>query len=150
MILRKIILVCACLALTSLAYAQMAPRSVKPEDLEKYWVMMKSSIEGNAPLGGKNMDQSGCAAVSFIVEGNGRASNITIEKVEPAGGLGELAASIAKNLEFEPTISNAGRDRVFSSLIFPFNLPADPEARQMIMAKCVIPARRWDPKRQKN
>jgi outer membrane biosynthesis protein TonB len=93
------------------------------------------------------MDQSGCAAVSFIVERNGRTSNITVEKVEPAGGLGELAASIASNLEFEPTIINAGRDRVFSSLIFPFNLPPDPEARTIIMQRCVIPARKWGAKK---
>ena len=129
MALRTLSLLITCLVLTSLAFAQKVPRSVKPEDLEKYWVMMKSSVEGNAPLGGKNMEQSGCAAVSFIVEGNGRTSNITIEKVEPPGGLGELAASIASHLEFEPTIINAGRDRVFSSLIFPFNLPPDPEGK---------------------
>lgn len=135
------------LVLAPLALAQKVPRSVKPEDLEKYWVLMKSSVQGDAPLGGKNMDQSGCVAVSFIVEGNGRASNITIEKVEPSGDLGKLAASIAAHIEFEPTIINAGRDRVFSSLIFPFNLPTDPEGRQAIMEKCVIPARRWDPKR---
>ncbi len=147
MFLRKMILAIGCVALASHAIAQKVPRSVKPEDLEKYWVMMKDSVEGNAPLGGKNMDQSGCAAVSFIVEGNGRTSNITIEKVEPPGGLGELAASIASNLQFEPTITNAGRDRVFSSLIFPFNLPADPEARKAIMQRCVIPARRWGAKR---
>ena len=134
------------LALAPLAFAQKVPRSVKPEDLEKYWVLMKASVEGNAPLGGKNMDQSGCAAVSFIVEGNGRTSNITVEKVEPPGGLGDLAKSIAEHIEFEPTISNAGRDRVFSSLIFPFNLPEDADARQAIMQKCVIPARRWGAK----
>ena len=150
MFLRKLILLLACVAFASHAFAQMTPRSVKPEDLEKYWVLMKSSVQGDAPLGGKNMDQSGCAAVSFIVEGNGRASNITIEKVEPPGGLGELAKSIAAHIEFEPTISNAGRDRVFSSLIFPFNLPEDPDARQAVMEKCVIPARRWSAKKPKN
>ena len=146
MTMRILALVVTCLALASHAFAQKVPRSVSPEALEKYWVLMKSSVEGNAPLGGKNMDQSGCAAVSFIVEKNGRASDITVEKVEPPGGLGELAASIASNLEFEPTISNAGRDRVFSSLIFPFNLPGDPEARKIIMERCVIPARAWKPK----
>jgi hypothetical protein len=147
MALRLLTFTVACLALTSFAFAQKVPRSVKPEDLEKYWVMMKSSVEGNAPLGGRNMDQPGCAAVSFIVEGNGRTSNITIEKVVPPGGLGELAASIASHLEFEPTIINAGRDRVFSSLIFPFNLPAEPEAREAVMRQCVIPARRWGAKK---
>ena len=146
MSLRILMVVITSLGLAPSAFAQKVPRSVSPESLEKYWVMMKSSVEGNAPLGGKNMEQSGCAAVSFIVEKNGRASDITVEKVEPPGGLGELAASIASNLEFEPTISNAGRDRVFSSLIFPFNLPPDPEARTAIMQRCVIPARAWKPK----
>ncbi len=149
MSLRTLLIFVASFALMPMANAQMAPRSVTPDDLANYWVLMKASVEGNAPLGGKNMDQSGCAAVSFIVEGNGRASHITVEKVEPPGGLGELAASIAENLEFEPTMSNAGRDRVFSSLIFPFNLPEDEEARTAIMQKCVIPARRWNPKRVK-
>jgi hypothetical protein len=116
-------LLIASMSVMSFAFAQKVPRSVAPEDLEKYWVLMKASVAGNAPLGGKNMDQSGCAAVSFIVEGNGRASNITIEKVEPPGGLGELARSIAGTSV--QAMSNAGRDRVFSSLIFPFNLPAD-------------------------
>lgn len=146
MVLRKIAFTITCLAMASLAFAQKVPRSVTPELLEKYWVMMKSSVEGNAPLGGKNMDQPGCAAVSFIVEKNGRASDITVEKVDPPGGLGELAASITSNLEFEPTIRNAGRDRVFSSMIFPFNLPEDPEARTAIMQRCVIPVRPWKPK----
>ncbi|HOX70895.1 MAG TPA: hypothetical protein PLR28_04950 [Dokdonella sp.] len=147
MALRKSMFLIACLALTSFAFAQKVPRSVAPDDLEKYWVMMKSSVQGDAPLGGKNMDQPGCAAVSFIVEGNGRASNIAIEKVVPPGGYGELAASIASNLEFEPALMNAGRDRVFSSLIFPFNLPTDPAAREAVMRQCVIPARRWSAKK---
>ncbi|TAH47452.1 MAG: hypothetical protein EYC71_00860 [Gammaproteobacteria bacterium] len=137
----------ACLSVASLALAENPVRSVKPEDLEKYWVMMKDSVQGDAPLGGKNMNQPGCAAVSFIVEGNGRASNITIEKVYPEGGLGEFAANIAANLEFLPTIPNAGRDRVFSSMIFPFNLPADSAARTAVMQNCVIPARKWKPQR---
>ncbi|MEZ5462724.1 energy transducer TonB [Dokdonella sp.] len=147
--MRKFALILACLALTPHALAQKVPRSVTPETLEKYWVLMKSSVEGNAPLGGRNMDQPGCASVSFIVEKNGRTSDITVEKVEPPGGLGELAASITSNLQFEPTIRNAARDRVFSSMIFPFNLPEDPEARTAIMQRCVIPARAWKPKSEK-
>lgn len=148
--LRTAALLIACLSMAPVAFAQKLPRSVAPDDLDEYWVMMKSSVEGNAPLGGKNMDQPGCAAVSFIVEKNGRTSNVSIEKVVPEGGLGELAASIASNLEFEPTIVNAGRDRVFSSLIFPFNLPAEAEAREAIMRQCVIPARRWGAKKPGN
>lgn len=133
----------ACAALSPVAYAQKVPRSVAPENLAKYWVMMNASVEGDAPIGGKRMDVPGCAAVSFIVEKDGRTSNVKVQKVEPEGDLGKLAASIAKNLKFEPTISNAGLERVFSSLIFPFNLPPDPEARKIIMERCVIKPLRW-------
>lgn len=133
----------ACAALSPLAHAQKVPRSVSPDNLAKYWVMINASVEGQAPLGGRNLDLPGCAAVSFVVEKSGRTSNVQVQKVEPAGDLGQMAASIAANLEFEPTISNAGRDRVFSSLIFPFNLPPDPEARKAIMERCVIKPLRW-------
>ena len=147
MLFRKAALLVATLTLIPLAHAQKVPRSVKPEDLEKYWVMMKSSVEGNAPLGGKKMDEAGCASVSFIVEKTGRTSHIEVQKAEPSAGLGALAADIASNLEFEPTIVNAGRDRVYSSLIFPFNLPPDPEARKVIMQRCVVPLLRWGAKK---
>jgi hypothetical protein len=140
---RILIFLMACTAMSSLAYAQKAPRSVSPGDLEKYWVMMHSSVQGDAPIGGKNLDAPGCAAVSFVVEKNGRTSHVQVQKVEPPGDLGKLAASIASHLEFEPTLSNAGRDRVFSSLIFPFNLPPDPEAKKVIMERCVIKPLRW-------
>lgn len=133
----------ACAVLSPVAYAQKVPRSVAPDDLAKYWVMMNSSVEGDAPIGGKNLDVPGCASVSFIVEKNGSTSNVKVQKVEPVRDLGPMAASIAKNLKFEPTIANAGLERVFSSLIFPFNLPPDPEARKIIMQRCVIKPLRW-------
>jgi hypothetical protein len=141
--MRSLIPLLTFLALSPAAYAQKAPRSVSPDNLAKYWVMMNSSVEGHAPLGGKGLDQPGCAAVSFVVEKTGRTSNVEVQKVEPPGDLGRMAASVAASLEFEPTMSNAGRDRVFSSLIFPFNLPPDPEARKAIMERCVIKPLRW-------
>ena len=143
MSIRLLIAAIACVAISPLAYAQKVPRSVAPDDLAKYWVMMNDSVEGDAPIGGKNLDVPGCASVSFIVEKNGRTSNVKVQKVEPVRDLGPMAASIAKNLKFEPTISNAGLERVFSSLIFPFNLPPDPEARKIIMERCVIKPLRW-------
>ena len=138
---RRLILAIA--MLPTFALAQQAPRSVTPEALEKYWVLIVASIEAHVPLGGRSMTGPGCATVSFVVEKTGRTSNIKVQKVDPPGDLAAVAASAAKGLEFEPTIANAGRDRVFSSLIFPFNLPADPEARKAVMEKCVIPPLRW-------
>ncbi|MBX3692167.1 hypothetical protein [Dokdonella sp.] len=139
----RLVLAAGLALVPALAIAQQAPRSVTPEALEKYWVLIHASVAADVPLGGRRMTEPGCAAVSFVVEKNGRTSNVKVQRVEPPGDLGTVAASAAAGLEFEPTISNAGRDRVFSSLIFPFNLPADPEARSAVMQKCVIPPLRW-------
>ena len=130
-------------ALAHAAHAQDVPRSVTPETLAKYWVLIESTLEASVPLGGKGMDQPGCATVSFVVERNGKASHIKVQKVVPPGDLGSVAASAVASLELEPTIVNAGRDRVFSSLIFPFNLPPDPAARKEVMQRCVIEPLRW-------
>lgn len=127
----------------AVALAQSNPRSVTPDNLAKYWSLISSSLEASVPLGGRGLDVPGCATVSFVVEKSGRTSTIKVQKVEPPGDLGGVAASAAASLEFEPTVTNAGRDRVFSSLIFPFNLPTDPAARSAIMQKCVIEPLRW-------
>jgi hypothetical protein len=131
------------LIVPGVALAQANPRSVTPENLAKYWSLISSSLEANVPLGGRGLDVPGCATVSFVVEKSGRTSTVKVQKVEPPGDLGGVAASAAASLEFEPTVTNAARDRVFSSLIFPFNLPADPAARTAIMQKCVIEPLRW-------
>lgn len=131
------------LLVPGVAAAQSNPRSVTPDNLAKYWTLIGSSLEASVPLGGRGLDVPGCATVSFVVEKTGRTSTIKVQKVEPPGDLGGVAASAAASLQFEPTVTNAGRDRVFSSLIFPFNLPADPAARTAIMQKCVIEPLRW-------
>ncbi len=143
MSIRQTIMLVGALALAPHAFAQQAPRSVTPETLEKYWIMIHSTLEASVPLGGKGMDQPGCASVSFVVEKNGKASNIKAQKVHPPGDLGAVAVSAVASLEFEPTIANAGRDRVFSSLILPFNLPADPAQRSAVLQNCVIEPLRW-------
>lgn len=131
------------LLVPGVVFAQANPRSVTPDNLAKYWSLISSSLEASVPLGGRGLDVPGCATVSFVVEKSGRTSTIKVQKVEPPGDLGGVAASAAASLEFEPTVTNAGRDRVFSSLIFPFNLPTDPAARSAIMQKCVIEPLRW-------
>ncbi len=131
------------LVFSASAPAQQVPRSVTPELLSKYWVLIAATLEADVPVGGFGMDQPGCAAVTFVVEKTGRPSNIKVQKVDPPGDLAQVAVSATESLEFEPTMSNAGRDRVFSSLIFPFNMPPDPEARKAIMQRCVIKPMSW-------
>ena len=119
------------------------PRVIAPDKLAGYWMMNSSSIEAEAPNYGRNIQQPGCAAVSFVVEKDGSTSTVKLQRVVPEGDLGKVAVSAASSMKFEPTVTNAGRDRVFSWLIFPFNLPADPAARTAVMQKCAIDKLGW-------
>ena len=130
----------------SLAFAQMdqtPPKVIPSEQLDKYWVMTATSVDADVPNAGRNMNQPGCAAVSFVVEKNGTTSTIKVQRVVPEGDLGKVAKSVAAGLKFEATALNAGKDRVFSWLIFPFNLPADPAARTQVMKQCQIDKIDW-------
>ena len=131
---------------TSLASAQMdqtPPKVIASEQLDKYWVMAKTSVDADVPNSGRNMNQPGCATVSFVVEKNGTTSTIKVQRVVPEGDLGKVAKSVAAGLRFEATALNAGKDRVFSWLIFPFNLPKDPAARTAVMKQCQIDRIDW-------
>ncbi len=125
------------------AQSTLPPRVVAPDKLAAYWVMDRASIEADAPNYGKNLQGPGCAAVSFVVEKDGRTSSVKVQRVVPEGDLGKVAASAAASMRFDPTVSNSGRDRVFSWLIFPFNLPADPAARTAVMQHCQIDKLGW-------
>jgi hypothetical protein len=129
-----------------LAIAQMdrtPPRVVPSEELDQYWTMTNTSVNADVPNVGRNMDQPGCATVSFVVEKDGTTSTIKVQRVVPEGDLGKVAKSVAAGLRFDPTAVNAGRSRVFSWLIFPFNLPKDPAARTAVMKQCQIDRIDW-------
>lgn len=145
MLLRPVMILLA-LACAAPASAQsVAPvRVVKPDNLARYWVMVNASIEADVPNIARNISSPGCAAVSFVVEKDGSTSTIKVQHLVPQGDLAGIATSMAKNMRFEPSLSNAGRDRVFSWLIFPFNLPSDPAARTAVMQQCHIEKIGWD------
>jgi hypothetical protein len=144
--MRRFVLLLA-LGLASAAAAQSMdqspPRVVPSEQLSKYWVMTNTSIDADVPNFGRNVDQPGCATVSFVVEKNGTTSTIKVQRVVPEGDLGKIARSVASGLRFEATALNAGKDPVFSWLIFPFNLPSDPAARTAVMQRCFIEKLDW-------
>lgn len=138
-----ILLALACAAPAS-AQSVAPVRVVKPDNLARYWVMVNASIEADVPNIARNISSPGCAAVSFVVEKDGSTSTIKVQHLVPQGDLAGIATSMAKNMRFEPSLSNAGRDRVFSWLIFPFNLPSDPAARTAVMQQCHIEKIGWD------
>jgi hypothetical protein len=142
----RIALMAFCILATSLASAQMdqtPPRVIASEQLEKYWVMTNTSVDADVPNYGRNMNQPGCATVSFVIEKNGTTSTIKVQRVVPDGDLGKVAKSVAAGLRFQATALNAGKDRVFSWLIFPFNLPQEPAARTAVMKQCQIERIDW-------
>lgn len=126
------------------AQSTLPPKVVPADKLAGYWQMDASSVQADAPNYGKNIQQPGCATVSFVVEKDGSTSTIKVQKVAPEGDLGKIAASAASHLRFEPTLANSGRDRVFSWLIFPFNAPTDPAARSAVMKQCQIDKLGWN------
>jgi outer membrane biosynthesis protein TonB len=143
--MRPVVILLALACAASAAAQSVAPvRVVKPDNLAKYWVMVNASIEADVPNIARNISSPGCAAVSFVVEKDGSTSTIKVQHLVPAGDLAGIAMSMAKNMRFEPSVSNAGRDRVFSWLIFPFNLPAGAAARTAVMQQCHIEKLGWD------
>ncbi|MBA8888600.1 outer membrane biosynthesis protein TonB [Dokdonella fugitiva] len=143
--LRRMIAVLA-MATSTVAVAQSdaPPRVVVPDKLAGYWALVAASVEADVPIMARNISSPGCAAVSFVVEKDGRTSTIKVQRVVPAGDLAKVATSMASNMRFEPTVTNSGRDRVFSWLIFPFNAPTDPAARTAVMQQCQIDKLGWN------
>lgn len=127
----------------ALAQSTLPPKVVAPEKLAGYWTMIHSSVEADVPNIAKNIDRPGCATISFVVGEDGNTRDIKVQRVVPDGDFRQIAASMATNLHFEPTVANAGRQPVMSWLIFPFNLPADPAARKAAMQPCVIDKLGW-------
>ena len=147
--MRSIVLIClvAGLLAASAGFAQSMdqtpPKVIPSEQLSKYWVMTSTSVDAEVPNFGRNVNQPGCAAVSFVIEKTGQTSNIKVQRVVPEGDLGKVAKSVAGGLHYEATALNAGKDRVFSWLIFPFNLPSEPAARTAVMQQCFIETLDW-------
>ncbi len=127
----------------AIAQSTAPPRVVIADKLASYWALIPSSIEAYAPNYGKNIQQPGCATVSFVVEKDGSTSTVKVQRVAPEGDLGSVAASAARSMRFEATALNAGRERVFSWLIFPFNLPSDAAARTAVMQQCAVEKLGW-------
>lgn len=133
-------LLVACFALAP-AHAQKVdtgPKAVKPDRLAHYWALDNNSVEAEVPNMARGIAAPTCAAVSFVVEADGSTSRVKVQKIVPDSQLRGIAESMGKHIRFNPTTNNMGRDRVFSWLIFPFNMPTDPAKRSAVMQPCAI------------
>ncbi|MFC5742865.1 energy transducer TonB [Dyella tabacisoli] len=128
------------LACTVPALAQSQPRTLNPQQLQSYWILLNTQVSADIPNSGRNMDKPGCAAVSYTINSDGVPGNIQIAKVVPDSDLGVVAKSVISNFSYGPSLANATKkEPVATYYIVPFNLPSDKGQRQQIIDACKLP-----------
>jgi hypothetical protein len=130
----------AALAASTIASAAVGPhvRGVQPGQRDAYWVMTNTSLDVDVPNSGVNLSKPTCAAVTYMIGADGVTRDIVVRKTIPAGDLKTVAASAVKDMQYVPGANNAAREPVFTYIIIPFNLPADPAARKQITDACIL------------
>jgi hypothetical protein len=128
----------ALLATTATVFAAVGPnvRAIRPDQRDNYWIMTNTSLNVDVPNSGVNLSKPTCAAVTYMIGSDGMTHDIVVRKTIPAGDLKTVAASAVKDMRYVPGKDNAGREPVFTYIIIPFNLPADPAARKRITDAC--------------
>ena len=133
----------ACLA-ASTALAAEKPQVIPPEHLANYWLLAQAG-DANAPNSGRNLQAPSCAAVSYIVEKDGSTSQAKLERLVPDGDLGKVAVGVVAGMRFAAAKQNLGKERVFTYVVIPFNLPdansqnaADRAKRARALAACQL------------
>ena len=124
----------------AMASAAVGPniRAVQPDHLTDYWVMTNTSLNVDVPNSGVNLSKPTCSAVTYMIGSDGVTRDIVVRNTIPAGDLKTVAASAVKDMHYIPGGKNAAREPVFTYIVIPFNLPADPAARKKITDACVL------------
>ena len=138
--MNKLFAAFAALLVSAASSAAINPniRVVQPADLTNYWVMTNTSLNVDVPNSGVNLSKPTCAAVTYMIGSDGVTRDIVVRKTIPAGDLKTVAASAVKDMHYVPGKDNVGREPVFTYIIIPFNLPADPAARKRITDACTL------------
>ncbi|HKZ10600.1 MAG TPA: energy transducer TonB [Rhodanobacteraceae bacterium] len=138
--MNKTLLVSGVLLVSAVSVAAINPniRVVQPAQRDNYWVMTNTSLDVDVPNSGVNLSKPTCAAVTYMIGSDGVTRDIVVRKTIPAGDLKTVAASAVKDMHYVPGKDNVGREPVFTYIIIPFNLPADPAARTQITDACTL------------
>ena len=113
-------------------------QAVQPDRLDDYWVMTNTSLNVDVPNSGLNLSKPTCAAVTYMIGSDGVTRDIVVRNTIPAGDLTTVAASAVKDMHYVPGADNAARSPVFTYIVIPFNLPADPATRKKITDACIL------------
>ena len=120
------------------AAARSNIQAVQPDRLANYWVMTNTSLDVDVPNSGLNLSKPTCAAVTYMIGADGVTRDIVVRKTIPSGDLKTVAASAVKDMHYVPGADNAARVPVFTYIIIPFNLPADPATRKKLTNACLL------------
>ena len=135
---RLAMLVCVLVAGSALAAVGPNIQAIQPDHLGDYWVMTNTSLDVDVPNSGVNLSKPTCSAVTYMIGSDGVTRDIVVRKTIPAGDLRTVAASAVKDMHYVPGANNAAREPVFTYIIIPFNLPADPATRKQITDACAL------------
>lgn len=114
-------------------------RKVDQQDLYRYWILLNTKVQMDAPNSGLNLDKPGCAAVTYTVGSDGVPLDVQVVKVVPRSDLGPVARSAVSHFRYGPSLSNRIGEPAATYYIVPFNASKDPVQRQQLMDACKLP-----------
>ncbi|MDF3982465.1 energy transducer TonB [Luteibacter sp. PPL201] len=138
-ILRHGAIAAAVLLLAAGPAAAQNTRRVAPDRLPYYWTLINTVVNADVPNVGKNLDQPGCVAVTYMIGSNGLPQNVVAVKTVPQGDLAQVGVSAVKDFRYAPSGVNRAAEPVNTYYVVGFNLPDDPARKAAIMKQCALP-----------
>ena len=137
--LRQGLLLALTLGLVAPVLAQAQAKKVDQQNLYRYWILINTKVQMDAPNSGLNLDKPGCAAVTYTIGSDGVPMDVHVIKVVPNSDLGPAARSAVSNFRYGPSLTNRVGEPVATYYVVPFNASADPAQRQQLMDACKLP-----------
>jgi hypothetical protein len=132
-------LAAAVLLLAAGPAAAQTTRKVAPDRLPYYWTLTNTSVNADVPNTGKNLDQPGCVAVTYMIGSNGLPQNVVAAKTVPQGDLDKVGVSAVKDFRYAASGVNRAQEPVSTYYVVGFNLPEDPARKAAILKQCALP-----------
>jgi Gram-negative bacterial tonB protein. len=128
-------------ALALVFVAPVAAQSLKVDqkDLYRYWILLNTNVQMDAPNSGLNLFKPGCAAVTYTVGSDGVPLDVQVVKIVPKSDLGPMARSAVSHFRYGPSLTNRIGEPVATYYVVPFNAPKDPAQRQQLLDACKLP-----------
>jgi len=114
-------------------------RRVAPDRLPNYWTLTNTSVNADVPNTGKNLNQPGCVAVTYMIGADGRPQNVVAAKTIPEGDLSLVAVSAVKDFRYAPSGVNRNAEPVNTYYVVGFNMPTDPAKSAALYKRCALP-----------